>query len=73
MLRNQAKISVFRGIFLLGGWGLGFHRFYEGDKKGVFFQSLFLVLHFLALSFLSVQFMNMLRVRKIVQIIPLIL
>ena len=36
MLRNQEKNSVVRGIFLIGGWGLGLDRFYEGDKKGVF-------------------------------------
>ena len=34
MLRNQEKNSVVRGIFLIGGWGLGLDRFYEGDKKG---------------------------------------
>ena len=33
MLRNQEKNSVVRGIFLIGGWGLGLDRFYEGDKK----------------------------------------
>ena len=36
MLINQEKNSVVRGIFLLGGWGLGLDRFYEGDKKGGF-------------------------------------
>ena len=36
MLRNQEKNSFVRGIFLLGGWGLGLDRFYEGDKKGGF-------------------------------------
>ena len=34
MLKNKEKNSVVRGIFLLGGWGLGLDRFYEGDKKG---------------------------------------
>ena len=34
MLRNQEKNSLVRGIFLIGGWGLGLDRFYEGDKKG---------------------------------------
>ena len=62
MLRNQEKNSVVRGIFLIGGWGLGLDRFYEGDKKGVFHQSLIGVLHFIALFFLNVQVMNMLRV-----------
>ena len=33
MLRNQEKNSLVRGIFLIGGWGLGLDRFYEGDKK----------------------------------------
>ena len=37
MLRNQEKNSLIRGIFLIGGWGFGLDRFYEGDKKGVFF------------------------------------
>ena len=36
MLRNQEKNSVVRGIFLIGGWGLGLDRFYEGDRKGGF-------------------------------------
>ena len=61
MLRNQEKNSVVRAIFLIGGWGLGLDRFYEGDKKGGFYQSLVRVSHFLALSFLNVQVMNMLR------------
>ena len=62
MLRNQEKNSVVRGIFLIGCWVLGLDRFYEGDKKVVFYQSLVGVLHFLALSFLNVQGMNTLRV-----------
>ena len=62
MLSNQEKNSVVRGIFLIGGWGLGLDRFYEGDKNGGFFQSLVGVSHFLALSFLNVRVMNMLRV-----------
>ena len=40
MLRNQEKNSVVRGIFLIGGWGLGLDRFYEGDKKGGFLYKL---------------------------------
>ena len=36
MLRNHEKNSVVGGIFLLGGWGLGLDRFYEGYKKGGF-------------------------------------
>ena len=62
MLRTQEKNSVVRGIFLIGGWGLGLDRFYEGDKRVVFYQSLVGVLYFLALSFLNVQVMNMLKV-----------
>ena len=61
MLRNQEKNSVVRGIFLIGGWGLGIERFYEEDKKVVFYQSLVGVSHFLALSFLNVQVMNILK------------
>ena len=34
ILKNKEKNSVVRGIFLIGGWGLGLDRFYEGDKKG---------------------------------------
>ena len=30
------KKNTVRGIFLIGGWGLGLYRFYEGDKKGGF-------------------------------------
>ena len=62
MLRNQEKNSVVRGIFLIGGWGLGIERFYEEDKKVGFYQSLVGASHFLALSFLNVQVINMLRV-----------
>ena len=62
MLRNQEKNSVVRGIFLLGGWGLGLDRFYEGDKKGGFLSIIGWSITFLALSFLNVQVMNMLRV-----------
>ena len=62
MLRNQEKNSVVRGIFLIGGWGLGLDRFYEGDKKVDFYQSFVGVSHFLALSFLNVRVINMLRV-----------
>ena len=51
MLSNQEKNSVVRGIFLIGGWGLGIDRFYEGDKKVAFYQSLVGVSHFLALYF----------------------
>ena len=40
MLRNQEKNSVVRGIFLIGGWGLGLDRFYEGDKKGGFLSTI---------------------------------
>ena len=36
MINKQEKYSVVRGIFLIGGWGLGLDRFYEGDKKGWF-------------------------------------
>ena len=62
MLRNQEKNSVVRGIFLIRGWGIDIERFYDEDKKVVFYQSLVGVSHFLALSFLNVQVMNMLRV-----------
>ena len=34
MLKSKERNSVVRGIFLIGGWGLGLDRFYEGDKKG---------------------------------------
>ena len=40
MLKNQEKNSLVRGIFLIGGWGLGLDRFYEGDKKGGFLSIL---------------------------------
>ena len=38
MLKKQEKNSVVRGILLIGGWGLGLDRFYEGDKKEVSYQ-----------------------------------
>ena len=34
MFKEKEKNSIIRGIFLIGGWGLGLDRFYEGDKKG---------------------------------------
>ncbi len=61
-LEIKKKNSVIRRIFLIVGWGLGLDRFYEGDKKMVFYKSLVGVSHFLVLSFLKVQVMNMLRV-----------
>ena len=45
MLRNKEKNSVVRGIFLIGGWGLGLDRFYEGNKKGGFFINHWLEYH----------------------------
>ena len=62
MLRNQEKNSVVRGIFLIGGWGLGLDRFYEGDKKGGFLSIIGWSITFFSLSSLNVQVMNMLRV-----------
>ena len=34
MFKEKEKNSIVRGIFLIGGWGLGLDRFYEGNKKG---------------------------------------
>ena len=62
MLRNQEKNSVVRGIFLIGGWGFGLDRFYEGDKKGGFLSIIGWSIIFFSLSFLNVQAINMLRV-----------
>ena len=62
MLRNQKNNSVSRGIFLIGGWKFGLDRFFVGDKKVVFYQSLVGISHFLALYFVNIQFMNMLKV-----------
>ena len=53
MLRNQEKSSLVRGIFLIVGWGLGFDRFYEGDKKGGFLSIIGWSLTFLSLCFLK--------------------
>ena len=36
MFKKEEKNSLVRGIFLIGGWGFGLDRFYEGDKKGGF-------------------------------------
>ena len=38
MFKNQEKNSIVRGIFLIGGWGLGLDRFYEGDRRGGIFS-----------------------------------
>ena len=53
MLRNQEKNSVVRGIFLIGGWGLGLARFYEGDKKGGFLSIIGWSIAFLSFIFLK--------------------
>ena len=34
MFKEKEKNSIVRGLLLIGGWGLGLDRFYEGDKKG---------------------------------------
>jgi len=34
MFKEKEKNSIVRAIFLIGGWGLGLDRFYEGNKKG---------------------------------------
>ena len=34
MFKEKEKNSIVRGFFLIGGWGLGLDRFYEGDNKG---------------------------------------
>ena len=63
MLRNQEKNSIVKGIFLIGGQGIGLDRFQEGDKKSGFFINHWFEFHiFLAFSFLNFQDMNMLRV-----------
>ena len=53
MLRNQEKNSVIRGIFLIGGWGLGLDRFYEGDKKGGFLSIIGWSITFFSFIFLK--------------------
>jgi len=53
MLRNQEKNSVVRWIFLIGGWGLGLDRFYEGDKKGGFLSIIGWSITFFSLCFLK--------------------
>ena len=53
MLRNQEKNSVVRGIFLIGGRGLGLDRFYEGDKKGGFLSIIGWSITFFSFIFLK--------------------
>ena len=53
MLRNQEKNSLVRGIFLIGGWGLGLDRFYEGDKKGGFLSIIGWSITFFSFLFLK--------------------
>ena len=53
MLRNQEKNSVVRGIFLIGGWGLGLDKFYEGDKKGGFLSIISFCITFFSFIFLK--------------------
>ena len=53
MLKKQEKNSVIRGIFLIGGWGLGLDRFYEGNKKGGVLSILGWNLTFISFLFLK--------------------
>ena len=53
MLKNQEKNSVVRGIFLIGGWGLGLDRFYEGDRKGGFLSIIGWSITFFSFIFLK--------------------
>ena len=53
MLRNQEKNSVVRGLFLIGGWGLGLERFYEEDKKGGFLSIIGWSITFLSFIFIK--------------------
>ena len=53
MHRNQEKNSVVRGIFLIGCWGLGLDRFYEGDKIGGFLSIIGLSITFFSFFFLK--------------------
>ena len=52
-LEIKKKNSVVRGIFLIGGWGLGLDRFYEGDKKGGFLSIIGWSITFLSFIFLK--------------------
>ena len=47
------KNLVVRGIFLIGGWGFGLDRFYEGDKKGGFLSIIGWSITFLSFIFLK--------------------
>ena len=74
MLKNKEKNSVVRGIFLIGGWGLGLDRFYEGDKKGGVLSIIGWSITFFTFLYLkNVQAMNMMMVKRITQIIHQIL
>ena len=59
MLKNKEKNSVVRGIFLIGGWGLGLDRFYEGDKKGGVLSIIGWSITFFTFLYLNVQDMSM--------------
>tara|TARA_B100000900_G_C19931850_1_gene453949 strand:- start:114 stop:428 length:315 start_codon:yes stop_codon:yes gene_type:complete len=53
MLNSKEKNSIVRGIFLLGGWGLGLDRFYEGNKKGGILSILGWSITFISFLFLK--------------------
>ena len=40
MLKDKEKNAITRGLFLILGWGIGLDRFYEGTKKGEYYQLL---------------------------------
>tara|TARA_Y100001933_G_scaffold137614_1_gene136638 strand:- start:705 stop:1016 length:312 start_codon:yes stop_codon:yes gene_type:complete len=53
MFKEKEKNSIVRGIFLLGGWGFGLDRFYEGDKKGGIFSIIGWSITFLSFLYLK--------------------
>ena len=53
MLKKEEKNTIVRGLFLIGGWGLGLDRFYEGDRKGGFLSLIGWSLTFFSFLFLK--------------------
>ena len=51
--KSRKKFCCQRYIFLIGGWGLGLDRFYEGDKKGGFLSIIGWSITFFSFIFLK--------------------
>ena len=65
MLKNKEKNSVVRGIFLIGGWGLGLDRFYEGDKNNGVLSIIGWSITFFTFLYLDYEYVDGVKINRI--------